>query len=116
MLEVEIVPGYEVTPESSEAWAKPGASFLVKGTVRREPTFEGGPVKVEAQELPDGVKCQPSEIGAEAREFSLACEASPKTTPGKYEIFLSSTAPDVGKKAKAEYKIAPVPLKLKVGD
>jgi len=116
MLEVEIVPGYEVTPESLEAWAKPGASFLVKGTVRREPTFEGGPVKVEAQELPDGVKCQPSDIGAEAREFSLACEASPKTAPGKYEIFLSSTAPDVGKKAKAEYKIAPVPLKLKVGD
>lgn len=115
MLEVEIVPGYQVLPDSPAVMARPGEALTLKGQIYREPTFEGGPVKLDVQELPDGASCGKADVAAESREFSISCTLAANTAMGEYEIFLSSTAPDVGKKAKAEYKAAPVSMKLKVG-
>lgn len=115
-MEVDLVPGYQVLPKVEEIAIQPGAAFSIEGTILREPTFEGGPMKVEAQDLPEGVSCQAAEVAESAKEFSVSCQAAPGTLKGATEIRLTSAAPDVGKKAKAEYKGPDATLKLKVGN
>jgi len=116
IIEIEIVAGYRVRPSETRIAAKTGANFAVAGTVFREPTFEGGLVKIQAQELPEGVTCAPAETAADSKAFSLACQAALAAKPGKYEILLTSVAPDTGRKAKADYKGPEVPLTLILGN
>lgn len=115
-MEVDLVPGYQVLPQVEEIAIQPGRTFSIDGAILREPTFEGGPVKVEAQDLPEGVSCQASEVAESAKEFSVSCKSASNTVKGATEIRLTSTAPEVGKKAKAEYKGPDATLKLKVGN
>ncbi len=112
MVTFEVVPGYRVWPNGSEWRVAPGGSFRIDGTVHREPTFEGGLVRVEGQELPEGVSCQPAEAAAESRQFSMECRAEAGAAKGTFEIAISSQAPDTGRNAKDTYKIPVVPGKL----
>jgi len=114
MITFDVVPGYLVVPAATTWSATPGMSFTITGAIYREPTFEGGLVTIEAQELPDGVTCQPGEAAAEARHFRLDCHAGPATAKGAYEIRLVSSAPDTGRKAKDTYKGPEVTGSLKV--
>jgi hypothetical protein len=109
---VEVVPGYEVKLASATLETGPGSRTEVKGTVRREPTFQGGLVRVKAEDLPEGVDCTPVEVPADQTEFVLACQASRVVAPGSYPIRITSSAPDTGAKAKDEYKIADLNAKL----
>jgi hypothetical protein len=104
MVTFDVAPGYQVWPAASQWAVAPGASLTIAGRVHREPTFEGGLVKIEAQELPDGVSCAAIEVPAEVREFKLACQAAPTAVKGSFEVRLVSSAPDTGRKAQDTYK------------
>lgn len=114
-VEIEVVAGYEVSLERSDWTFAPGAKSELRGTLRREPTFEGGAVRVKAEDLPDGIVCGDTEIAPDARTFVIACEAGAQVATGSYEIRITSVAPQVGRKAKDDYKIADVPARLVVG-
>jgi hypothetical protein len=114
-ISVDVVPGYQVELERSELAIVPGSRTEIRGQVHREPTFEGSLVKLDASELPEHVKCTPVEVPDGQRDFLIACEAGAAAVPGTYEIQIRSAAPDTGRKAKDEYKIADVPAKLIVG-
>ncbi len=109
---VQIVPGYEVQLQKNNMEVTPGGKVAVSGKVRREPTFEGGAIKVQVEDLPDGVKCPMVEVSADQTEFTLACEAAAGAKPGTFPVRISSTAPDTGRKNKADYKIADLDGKL----
>ncbi|MCX6594135.1 MAG: PPC domain-containing protein [Acidobacteria bacterium] len=115
-IEIEVVPGFHVYPASKEIPARAGGAFTVTGEILREPTFEGGIVRLTMQELPEGVTCQGAELAADARAFSMACQAATGVKPGSYPVLLTSAAPEVGRKAKAEYKGPETALTLRVGN
>lgn len=115
LLEVDVVPGYEVIPAASEVPVRPSGAFALSGRVRREPTFEGGLVKIDVQDLPENVACQAVEVAKDAREFSISCEAK-AAAPGTYELRLSSAAPETGSRAKAEYKGPDAVVKLRIAN
>ena len=69
-------------------------------------------VKKAVEDLPDGVKCPLVEVAAEQREFTLACEATAAAKPGSFPVRIASTAPETGRKQKADYKIADLDGKL----
>jgi hypothetical protein len=110
----DVVEGYHVELEQAEMKIGPGARTEIRGSLYREPTFEGSVVKLEAAELPEGVKCAPVEVPETSRAFQITCEADLNAAPGSYQIQIRSAAPDTGRKAKDEYKIADVPAKLVV--
>jgi hypothetical protein len=114
MITVDVVKGYQVHPQHTAYAVAAGGKVEVAGTVYREPTFEGGLVKVEVQDLPDGVRCASAEVSADSRAFRIACEAGAEAKSGDYEVRLASTAPDTGRKAQDTYKGADVALKLKI--
>jgi hypothetical protein len=115
ILEVQVVPGYEVTLTRKEIDIQPGGEVTLAGRVRREPTFEGGLIKVQAEDLPDHVSCQPVEVLEDKREFMLSCSADASAKPGAFPIRISSVAPNTGRKAKSDYKIPDIEAKLQVG-
>jgi hypothetical protein len=114
-MSVEIVPGYQITLARTEIEIAPGAKVQIPGKVRREPTFEGGLIKIQPEDLPDNVKCAPVEVPENQKDFLLSCEAEPNAKPGAFEIRLASVAPETGRKAKADYKIPDLTAKLQVG-
>jgi hypothetical protein len=113
-VEFRVVPGFQVEFAGTSLEVAPGGSADLAGTVRREPTFEGGEVRVGAADLPEGVECPAVTVPAAERAFTLRCQAAPSAAAGSYEIRLTSAAPDVGRKAKSEYKIADVGARLVV--
>jgi len=114
MVEFEVAPGYRVTPAKTEITLAPGGSAGLAGSVYREPTFEGGLVKIELQDLPEGVSCGKAEAAEGVREFALTCEAAPGAMRGDYEVRLVSQAPETGRKAKDTYKGPEATLKLRI--
>jgi hypothetical protein len=114
-ISVEVVEGYQLELEQPELKIVPGARAEVRGSVHREPTFEGSLVKLEVSELPELVNCTPVDVPDGQREFVMTCEAQAAAVPGAYQIKIRSAAPDTGRKAKDEYKIAEVPAKLIIG-
>jgi hypothetical protein len=114
-ISVDVVEGYQLELEQPELKIVPGARAEVRGRVHREPTFEGSLVKLEISELPEFVNCTPVDVPDGQREFVMTCEAQAAAVPGAYQIKIRSAAPDTGRKAKDEYKIAEVPAKLIIG-
>ena len=114
MITFDVAPGYQVWPAVKQWTVAPGAALSIAGQVHREPTFEGGLVKIEAQELPEGVSCAALDVPADAREFKLQCQAAATTAKGSYEIRLVSSAPDTGRKAQDTYKGPEVTGTIKV--
>ena len=114
MITIETVPGYRVLPVAKQWAGAPGATLAIAGRVYREPTFEGGLVKIEAQELPEGVSCRGVEVLAEARDFKIDCQVAAAAVKGSYEIRLVSSAPDTGRNAKDTYKGPEVTGTIKV--
>lgn len=112
---VEIVSGYEVSLESTALAVMPGQKMELRGSVRREPTFEGSTVRVQAEDLPDNVKCGAAEVAEDQKTFVVTCAASAEAIPGDYAIRVTSVAPNVGRKQKADYKISDIDAKLKIG-
>ena len=112
---IEIVPGYAIALESTALAVMPGKKMEVRGTVSREPTFEGSTLRVQTEDLPDNVKCGAAEVAEDQRSFVLSCEASAEAVPGDYDIRVTSVAPNVGRKQKADYKISDIDAKLKIG-
>lgn len=112
VIEVEVVPGYELTLTTPSHVAAP--QFEIAGKVRREPTFEGAEIRVKAEDLPDGVSCSAAEVAPDSRAFSLKCESGAGAPSGTHEIRITSVAPNTGRKAKADYKIADISTKLVV--
>ena len=94
----------------------PGGKMEIAGKVHRELTFEGGEIRIAAEDLPEQVQCPSVVIPADQREFTLRCEAGPGAKPGAFPIRIASTAPNTGRKAKADYKIADVAARLVVGE
>lgn len=111
---IEVVPGYEITLEKKTLTLAAGHKTELHGTVRREPTFEGSLVRIQAEDLPDNVKCSPVEIAEDGRTFVLPCEAAAGVTPGDYDIRVTSVAPNTGRNSKADYKIADIDTKLTI--
>jgi hypothetical protein len=113
-IEVQVVPGFTVDLSKTVIEVAPGSHAEVAGRVTREPTFEGAEIKVEAQDLPDGVRCEPVTLGADQRDFTLKCDAGAAAATGAHEIRIASAAPNTGRRAKAEYKIGDLAAKLVV--
>ena len=114
MITFDVVPGYQIWPAATQWSVAPGAAVALAGRVYREPTFEGGLVKIEAQELPEGLSCAAVDVPADTREFKLDCQAASTAVKGSYEIRLVSSAPDTGRKAKDTYKGPEVTGTIKV--
>jgi hypothetical protein len=114
VIPIQVAPGYEVKLERTALEIAPGAKVEVPGTVRREPTFEGGLIRIQPEDLPDNVKCPVVEVPAGQKEFVLACEAAPNAKAGTFEIRIASVAPETGRKAKADYKIPDLNARLMV--
>src|SRR5262249_19811164 len=104
IVSLQVVPGYEVRLAKPAAEITPGAKVEIAGTIRREPTFEGGMIRVEPDDLPEQVKCPAVEVPADKTEFTLVCEASASAKPGTFPIRIASTAPNTGRKSKQDYK------------
>jgi hypothetical protein len=115
IMEIEVVPGYEVVLGRNEIEIQPGGKLEVAGKIRREPTFEGGLIKLQAEDLPDHVACAPVEVPENQKDFKLSCTAEAAAKPGTFPIRISSVAPNTGKKAKADYKIPDLEATLQVG-
>jgi hypothetical protein len=111
---VQIVPGYEISLEKPALEVSPGGKLTVAGRVRREPTFEGGLVRVQVEDLPEHVACPAVEIPPDQKQFVLVCEASPEAKPGSFPVRIASVAPETGRKAKADYKIPDLQASLVV--
>ncbi len=114
MITIDMVPGYQVLPAARQWAVAPGAALAIEGRVYREPTFEGGLVTIEAQELPDGVSCQSVSVAADSREFKMDCQVTAAAAKGSYEFRLVSSAPDTGRNAKDTYKGPEVTGTIKV--
>jgi hypothetical protein len=114
-VEVEVVPGYDIWLSSSTMELAPGGKMEVAGKIHRELTFEGGEIRIAAEDLPDQVQCPAVVAPANQRDFLFRCEAGPGAKSGAFPIRITSAAPDTGRKAKAEYKIADVAAKLVIG-
>ena len=114
-VEVEFAAGYEVRLSRTALQIAPGGKAEVAGTVRREPTFEGGEVRIQGDDLPEHVTCPAVLVPADQKEFMLTCEAAAGAKAGSFDIRISSTAPNTGRKIKQDYKGADVNAKLLVG-
>ncbi len=114
-VEIEVVPGYDLRLSSSRMEIEPGGKVEVAGKIHRELTFEGGEIRIAAEDLPDQVQCPGVVVPAGQRDFTLRCEAGRGAKAGAFPIRIASSAPDTGRKVKAEYKIADVEAKLVVG-
>ena len=114
-LEIEVVPGYDVRLSRATVEIEPGGKMEVAGKIHRELTFEGGEIRIAAEDLPDHVQCPAVTVRAGQRDFVLRCEAGPGAKSGAFPIRIASSAPDTGRNVKAEYKIADVEAKLVVG-
>ena len=115
-LEIEVAPGYQIQLSNSTMEIAPGGKMEVTGTVHREPTFEGGEIRIHAEDLPEQVKCPAIVVPADKKDFVLSCEAIPGAKAGSFPIRIASNAPDTGRKNKADYKIADLTAKLVVGE
>jgi hypothetical protein len=113
-IEIQIVPGYEVTLDQNNIQVRPGEITQVTGKVRREPTFEGAAVRVQIEDLPDGVSCPQVEVPIDKKEFSVACSASASAKAGASEVRVTSMAPETGRKTKQDYKIADINAKITI--
>ena len=110
----QVVHGFHVELENGALALRPGGQADLRGRIWREWTFEGGAVLIEAQDLPEGVTCDPVEVPAEAKRFRMRCSAGANAEPGEHEIRLTAAAPETGKKAKDTYKIPDVAAHLVV--
>jgi len=113
-LEIDVAAGYQIQLSSTNMAIKPGGKTEIAGTVYRELTFEGGEIHIEAQDLPEQVKCPAVTVAADKRNFVLSCEASADAKPGNFPVRIASNAPDTGRKNKADYKIPDVAAKLSI--
>jgi len=114
MVTIDMAPGYQVWPRAKSWKVAPGASVNIAGELYREPTFEGGLVKLEVQDLPDGVECPSVDIAADQHDFKLACQAAASAAKGSYDIRLVSQAPETGRKAKDTYRGPEVTATLRI--
>jgi hypothetical protein len=112
-VQIEVVPGYQVVLDHNTLEIASNGTGKVHGTVRREPTFEGSAVRVQVEDLPDNVTCKPADVMEGQATFSIECQSA-AAQPGSYDIRITSSAPNVGRKTKDEYKIADLPAKLVV--
>ena len=101
----QVVHGFRVLPENPDLEIAPSSQAEFKGAIHRELTFEGGLIRIEAQDLPDGITCDTVEVPAEEKSFRLRCSAGANAAPGNHEIRLTASAPETGKKTKDTYKI-----------
>lgn len=104
MVTVNMAAGYQVWPKTKEWKLASGGTAAIEGEVYREPTFEGGLVKIEVQDLPEGVTCSPVEVPADQRAFRLECSAAAGAAKAKQEVRIVSQAPETGKRIKDTYK------------
>jgi hypothetical protein len=114
-LEIEVTPGYQISLSSPTMAIGPGGEMEISGEVHREPTFEGGEIHIHAEDLPDQVKCPAVVVPADKKSFALRCEAAPEAKPGVFAVRIASNAPNTGRKAKEDYKVADLTAKLVVG-
>ena len=115
-LEMQVAPGFEVQLSSSSMRIAPGGKMEIAGNVRRELTFEGGEIHIHAEDLPEHVSCPAIVVPADKRDFVIRCEAGAGAKPGAFPIRIASDAPDTGRKAKEDYKIADLTANLVVGE
>lgn len=111
-IEIEVAQGFQMKVDTTNLKLTPGGKLQLKGSIWRDFTFEGSTVKIAAADLPENVTCPTVELSDKETAFTLTCEASAQATAGKYDIRLTGTAPDTGRKAKAEYKIQDIDAKL----
>jgi hypothetical protein len=115
-LEIEVTPGFQVRLSNTKLEIAPGGGMEVSGRVFRELTFEGGEIRIHAEDLPEHVKCTAAVVPADQRDFTLRCEAAAEAARGSFPIRIASNAPDTGRKEKEDYKIADLDAKLVVGE
>src|SRR5450432_3798210 len=99
-LEIEVTPGYAVRLSSPNLLITPGSELEVSGEVHRELTFEGGEIRLHAEDLPEHVTCPAVVVPADQKSFALRCEASAEAKAGSFPIRIVSNAPNTGRKIK----------------
>ncbi len=114
MVTFQVVPGYELQLSKTAVEIAPGGKVEIAGSVRRELTFEGGEIRIKVEDLPDHVSCPEVVVPAGKTAFVLACDAGAEAKRGSFDVRVASTAPDTGRKQKAEYKIPDLNMKLAV--
>ena len=63
----------------------------MRGRVERAPLFDR-PVTVQPENFPNGVLCEPVQVGPEQEEFRIPCTAGESVQPGEYAMELSSSS------------------------
>ena len=79
-VEMEVVPGYDVRLSSSTMEIEPGGKLEVAGKIHRELTFEGGEIRIAAEDLPDQVQCPAVVVPADKRD-KVVFVSDTSTTP-----------------------------------
>lgn len=87
------VPGWKATVASSSFTIEPGKTNEVKVSLKRLGGFKGK-LKIQAGELPEGVKMEPVEVSEKSNEATLQLVALEKATPFSGPFQLAAASPD----------------------
>lgn len=90
-LTFDVVQGYHIRVEETGLTLQPGGSGQLRGRVERDPLFDR-PVTVQPENFPNGVLCEPVQVGLDQEEFQIPCTAGKSVQPGEYAMELSSSS------------------------
>ena len=90
-LTFDVVQGYHIRVEETGLTLQPGGSGYFRGRVERDPLFDR-PVNVQPENFPNGVLCEPVQVGLDQEEFQIPCRAGQSVQPGEYAMELSSSS------------------------
>ena len=90
-LTFDVVQGYRIRVEEAGLTLQPGGSGQLRGRVERDPLFDR-PVTVQPENFPNGVLCEPVQVGLDQEEFRIPCTAGESVRPGEYAMELSSSS------------------------
>jgi hypothetical protein len=110
---VEIVPGYEIKLHSRTLEAAVGKKIELAGKVEREPGFKAI-VKIQVDDLPENVVCEPVVVPADQSEFRLSLEVRPEAKLGRFSVHVTSMATVLDRKDQQEYKVPDVEAEIVV--
>ena len=87
----DVVQGYHIRVEETGLTLHPGGNGQLRGRVERDPLFDR-PVTVQPENFPNGVLCEPVQVGLDQEEFRIPCTAGESVQPGEYAMELSSSS------------------------
>ncbi len=110
---VEIVPGYQIKLLSQTLESPSGGKIELAGKIEREPGFRSN-IKIELEDLPEHVDCQPVVVPAEESTFRLLVDVKPEARPGRFALRVSSVATILDRNDQQEFKAPDVKAEMVV--